>query len=98
MSSIDLALVAHSTSAALDALQSAVGRQKHARAVQAKYGRDAPSQEAAAETLGVPLSSFRRHLKSGVEFIVEYLWQREDGGRANQLADDLFALEAVVDF
>lgn len=65
--------------AALDALQSAVGRQKHARAVQAKYGRNAPSQEAAAETLGVPLSSFRRHLKSGVEFIVEYLWQRELG-------------------
>lgn len=28
----------------------------------------------------------------------EYLVQREDGGRANQLADDLFALEAVVDF
>lgn len=52
---------------------------KQARAVMAAYGRGAPSQEAAAEALGMPLSTFRRHLKRGVELLVERLWEREIG-------------------
>ncbi len=64
---------------ACEALAQGVGQDKHARAVMAAYGRGAPSQEAAAEALGVPLSSFRRHLKRGVELIVERLWEEEIG-------------------
>ncbi|MCA9709080.1 MAG: hypothetical protein KDK70_24760, partial [Myxococcales bacterium] len=64
---------------ACDALARAVGQDKHARAVVAAYGRGAPSQEAAAEALGVPLSSFRRHLKRGLALVVERLWEQEIG-------------------
>ncbi len=61
------------------ALADAAGHDKHARAVVSAYGRGAPSQEAAADALGVPLSSFRRHLKRGVELVVERLWEEEIG-------------------
>jgi DNA-directed RNA polymerase specialized sigma24 family protein len=36
-----------------------------------------PSHEAAAELLGVPLSSFRRHLARGSERVAAWLWERE---------------------
>ncbi len=65
--------------AACTALREAVGQDKQARAVTAAYGRGAPSQEAAAEALSVPLSSFRRHLKRGSEFVVQHLWEKEVG-------------------
>jgi DNA-directed RNA polymerase specialized sigma24 family protein len=47
------------------------------RALEVIYVRPAPTQEAAAERLGVPFSSFRRHLKKGTERVIEWLWQRE---------------------
>lgn len=47
------------------------------RALDRTYVRPAPSQEKAAELLGVPLSSFRRHLARGCERVTEWLWQRE---------------------
>lgn len=47
------------------------------RALDRTYVRPAPSQEKAAELLGVPLSSFRRHLARGTERVTEWLWQRE---------------------
>ncbi|WP_274522748.1 hypothetical protein [Saccharothrix sp. ALI-22-I] len=37
----------------------------------------AASQEAAAETLGLPLSTYKRHLKRGVDRVVADLWHRE---------------------
>jgi len=33
----------------------------------------------AAEVLDVPFSSYRRHLKAGVDEVVDYLWNRELG-------------------
>jgi hypothetical protein len=39
--------------------------------------RPAATQEAAAEALGVPFSSYRRHLGQGVGRVVSWLWDRE---------------------
>ncbi|HYE94865.1 MAG TPA: ATP-binding protein [Rubricoccaceae bacterium] len=47
------------------------------RALERGYLRPAPSQEIAAELLDLPLSTFRRHLKTAVERVAETLWQRE---------------------
>lgn len=53
---------------------------KFYRAVYHTYIQPAPTQEAAAELLDVPFSSYRRHLKTGVDQITEMLWHREVGG------------------
>lgn len=47
------------------------------RAVELTYLRPAPTQEAAAERLGLPYSTFRRHLTEGVDRVVTWLWERE---------------------
>ena len=47
------------------------------RALARTYLRPAPTQEAAAEVLGLPFSTYRRHLTRGVERVIEWLWQRE---------------------
>ncbi|HEX8692580.1 MAG TPA: AAA family ATPase [Longimicrobium sp.] len=40
----------------------------------------APSQERAAQRLYISFSSFRRHLKEGVDHVADALWRREVGG------------------
>lgn len=50
---------------------------KRLRAVEQTYLVPAPSQEAAAEVLGLPSSTYRRHLSQGVDRIVTWLWDRE---------------------
>ena len=47
------------------------------RALEATYLRPAPTQEAAAERLGLPFSTYRRHLTAGVERVAASLWERE---------------------
>lgn len=47
------------------------------RALVATYLSPAPTQEAAAERLDLPFSTFRRHLGQGVEHVVDRLWDRE---------------------
>jgi hypothetical protein len=47
------------------------------RAVERTYVRPAPNQEAAAELLGLPFSTYRRHLTQGVQRVVECLWDHE---------------------
>jgi len=49
------------------------------RAVNRAYVHPAGSHEQAAEVLGLPSSTFRRHLAAGVERLVELLWDREVG-------------------
>ena len=49
----------------------------YGRALHRTYLRPAPTQEAAAEVLGLPFSTYRRHLTRGVERLVEKLWRRE---------------------
>jgi predicted DNA-binding protein (UPF0251 family) len=43
------------------------------------YVQPAPTQEKAAEQLGVPFSTFRRHLNRGLERVADILWEREVG-------------------
>ena len=38
------------------------------------------TQEQAAELLDLPFSTYRRHLKTGMEQLTQMLWQREIGG------------------
>jgi len=52
------------------------------RAVDTTFFRGAPTQEAAAERLGLPLSTYRRHLARGVAEICDVLWRSEVYGAA----------------
>lgn len=47
------------------------------RAIDRTYLRPAPTQERAAELLGLPFSTYRRHRREGVARIVELLWTDE---------------------
>lgn len=51
--------------------------EKYYRAVHRTYVQPAPTQEKAAEQLGVPFSTFRRHLNRGVERVTDILWDAE---------------------
>lgn len=51
--------------------------EKLRRALDRTYLRPAQTQEMAAEVLGLPFSTYRRHLGRGIERVVERLWQRE---------------------
>ncbi len=46
------------------------------RALDRTYVRPAPTQERAAELLGLPFSTYRRHLGGGVDRVAGYLWTR----------------------
>lgn len=52
------------------------------RAVAGTFLHGARTQKAAAERLGVPFSTYRRHLAHGVDRICEALWHRELDGSA----------------
>jgi hypothetical protein len=52
-------------------------RERLFRALELTYLRPAPTQEVAAERLGAPFSTYRRHLTRAVDFVVERLWERE---------------------
>jgi hypothetical protein len=41
------------------------------------YVRPAATQERAAAALGLPFSTYRRHLTQGVDRVVAWLWDRE---------------------
>ncbi len=47
------------------------------RALAVTFLRGAPTQEAAAERLGLPFSTYRRHLTRGIERVCDLLWHRE---------------------
>jgi hypothetical protein len=50
---------------------------KQYRAVHTTFFLRVPTQEAAAERLGLPFSTYRRHLTGGTERICESLWSRQ---------------------
>jgi DNA-directed RNA polymerase specialized sigma24 family protein len=62
---------------AVDALRADPRDVKLARALERTYLKPAPTQEAAAEVLGLPFSTYRGHLTRGVERVSDWLWQRE---------------------
>ena len=70
--------------ALLQLLEEAAGPLAHSpreapyyKALHATYFRPARTQALAAEVIGVPFSTYRRHLKRGVEHVVETLWRQE---------------------
>jgi hypothetical protein len=65
---------------ATDELRDEPNGDKLHRAVATTYFKGAPSQEAAAERLGLAFSTFRRHLAVGTAAICERLWAREVHG------------------
>jgi hypothetical protein len=71
----------------IDEAIEAVARQPRgerlARALERTYVRPAATQEAAAELLGLPFSTYRGHLTRGIERVVAWLWQRELYGPAD---------------
>jgi hypothetical protein len=62
---------------AVAALRADPRGEKLVRALERTYLRPAPTQEAAAELLGLPFSTYRGHLTRGVERVVDWLWRRE---------------------
>jgi hypothetical protein len=62
---------------AVDAVRADARGEKLARALECTYLRPAPTQEAAAELLGLPFSTYRGHLTRGLERVADWLWQRE---------------------
>lgn len=67
-------------SAALETLGSDPRQAKLHRALVTTYLRGAPTQDAAAERLSLPFSTYRRHLSRGLETICDLLWKAEVEG------------------
>jgi hypothetical protein len=65
---------------ALDSLHSSPKDAKFYRALLYTYFQPAATQEAAAERLGLPFSTYRYHLARGTQRLVEWLWDRELAG------------------
>jgi hypothetical protein len=53
---------------------------KFHRAIWHTYFEPAPTQEGAAELLGLPFNTYRYHLAKAIERITDWLWQRELNG------------------
>ncbi|WP_194814976.1 ATP-binding protein [Nocardia sp. XZ_19_385] len=66
---------------AAQALLTERGGEKLHRAVSVAYFKGAPTQEVAAELLGLPFSTYRRHLGTAVERMSELLWHHELNGQ-----------------
>jgi hypothetical protein len=65
---------------AAETLQSSPRQNKFYRPLYHTYIQPAETQEQAAELLDLPFSTYRRHLKSGIERVTELLWIQELGG------------------
>lgn len=61
----------------VDALQATPRQRRLYRALYHTYVQPAPNQQAAAELLDLPFSTYRRHLKQGVEHVTGQLWLME---------------------
>jgi hypothetical protein len=73
----DAASLARVLRSAVDSLRRHPRDDKLLRAVLRTYVEPAPTQEAAAARLGLPFSTYRRHLSQGVTRIVAWLWDQE---------------------
>lgn len=61
----------------LENLQHDPRQTKPCQALKATYANRHRTQEAAAGLLGIPFSTYRRHLTQGIDRVVEMLWQQE---------------------
>ncbi len=62
---------------AVTTLQASPRDAKGFRALRRTYLAPAPSQEVAAQVLGLPSSTYRRHLSAGLQALTDILWERE---------------------
>ncbi len=62
---------------AVESLQVNPKDDKFYRALYHTYLHPAPTQESAAQRLGLPFNTYRYHLSKGIERVTEWLWQRE---------------------
>lgn len=62
---------------AVTTLQASPRDAKGFRALRRTYLAPAPSQEVAAQVLGLPSSTYRRHLSAGLRAITDILWEQE---------------------
>jgi hypothetical protein len=62
-------------------------RAKLQRALHHTYVEPAASQERVAELLDLPFSTYRHHLKVGLELVGQILWQRETGEADGSVLD-----------
>jgi hypothetical protein len=67
-------------SAALETLRNDPQQAKFHRVLVGTYLEGAPTQEAAAERLGLPISTYRRHLARGLTGLRALLWKAETHG------------------
>jgi hypothetical protein len=65
---------------AAERLKASPRGEKFYRAILHTYLQPAPSQERAAERLGLSFSTYRYHLSRGTERVIEGLWERELNG------------------
>jgi hypothetical protein len=63
------------------------------RAVEQTYLRRTATQEGAAARLGLPFSTYRRHLSQGVARVVAWCWDREVYGPDGALSPELSLTE-----
>ncbi|MGV9709247.1 hypothetical protein ACWDTI_01095 [Gordonia sp. NPDC003424] len=81
------ARLAEVTRAALDVVAADPALDRAARALHRTYVQPATTQERAAEVLGMPFSTYRRHLAAGTERLTEVLWKWELHGVADTSGD-----------
>jgi len=67
-------------SRAFDDLRTNTRDPQLAAAIEHTYIEPAPSQDIAAELVGLPFSTYRRRLRVAVGMVADFLWQRELGG------------------
>jgi len=73
-------LLAGQLQEAADSLRLHPRDEKLHRALDRTYFRPAPSQELAAELLGLPSSTYRRHLSRAVARVADWFWEQATGG------------------
>jgi hypothetical protein len=65
---------------AIESLKASPREAKFYRVLHRTYVNPAKSQEMASEVLNLPFSTYRRHLKTGINRVIEFLWQKEVNG------------------
>jgi hypothetical protein len=60
--------------------------QKLYRVLELTYLKPAPKQEAAADRLGLSLSTYRRYLAAGINRIIDWLWEQEQNAPGRESA------------
>ncbi|MFE6172283.1 ATP-binding protein [Streptomyces sp. NPDC056464] len=70
---------------AVAALREDPRAEKYHRSVDMRFFRGAPTREVAAERLGLSLSTHQRHLKRGLQRVLDHLWDRELLGEDSEM-------------